>query len=132
MFFKIGVLEKFKNFTGKYLQACNLIKKRLQHRCFPVKFAKFLRTLFYRTPQVASSTNKHSPWWRLAENVFNVTISCFPRRLKDDFEDKKFLHFIMIKKDNRFVILLDFGYVLHHCNARKFLNIRKALLNERS
>ena len=25
------------------LQACNLIKKRLQHRCFPVKLAKFLR-----------------------------------------------------------------------------------------
>ena len=24
-------------------KVCNLIKKRLQHRCFPVKFAKFLR-----------------------------------------------------------------------------------------
>ena len=24
----------------------NFIKKRLQHRCFPVKFAKFLRTPF--------------------------------------------------------------------------------------
>ena len=27
-------------------QACNLIKKRLQHRCFPMKYAKFLRTPF--------------------------------------------------------------------------------------
>ena len=26
------------------LQACNFIKKRLQHRCFPVNIAKFLRT----------------------------------------------------------------------------------------
>ena len=26
------------------LKACNFIKKRLQHRNFPVKFAKFLRT----------------------------------------------------------------------------------------
>ena len=26
------------------LQACNFIKKRLQHSCFPVKFAKLLRT----------------------------------------------------------------------------------------
>ena len=26
------------------LKACNIIKKRLQHRCFPVKYAKFLRT----------------------------------------------------------------------------------------
>ena len=25
-------------------QACNFIKKRLQHRCFPVNSAKFLRT----------------------------------------------------------------------------------------
>ena len=24
------------------LQPCDFIKKRLQHRCFPVKFAKFL------------------------------------------------------------------------------------------
>ena len=24
-----------------------LLKKRLQHRCFPVKFAKFLRTPFF-------------------------------------------------------------------------------------
>ena len=25
----------------------NIIKKRLQHRCFPVKFTKFLRTHFF-------------------------------------------------------------------------------------
>ena len=29
-----------------------LLKKRLWRRCFPVNFAKFLRTLFYRTPLV--------------------------------------------------------------------------------
>ena len=28
------------------LKACNFIKKRLWHRCFPVNFAKFFRTLF--------------------------------------------------------------------------------------
>ena len=27
------------------LQACNFIKKRLRHRCFPMNIAKFLRTL---------------------------------------------------------------------------------------
>ena len=27
--------------------------KRLQHRCFPVNIAKFLRTAFYRTPLLA-------------------------------------------------------------------------------
>ena len=54
MFFKIVFLKKFASFTGKHLcwslllmqftgpQACNFIKKRLQHKCFPVKCAKFL------------------------------------------------------------------------------------------
>ena len=28
---------------------------RLWHRCFPVKFTKFLGKFFYRTPQVADS-----------------------------------------------------------------------------
>ena len=32
------------------LQVCNSIKKRLQHRCFLVKFAKFLRTPFLKEP----------------------------------------------------------------------------------
>ena len=52
---KQGVLKNFANFTGKHLywslflrklQALLLvtIKKRLQHKCFNVKFAKFLRT----------------------------------------------------------------------------------------
>ena len=38
------------------LKARNFIKKRLQHRCFPVNIAKFLRTpFFYRTPFVSVS-----------------------------------------------------------------------------
>ena len=37
-------------------QACNYIKKRLQHRPFPVNIAKFLRTaFFYRTPPQAAA-----------------------------------------------------------------------------
>ena len=40
---KTPVLEPLSNkFAG--LQACNLIEKRLQHRCFPVNIANFLRT----------------------------------------------------------------------------------------
>ena len=67
MFFKIGVLKGFVNFTGKHLcwslffdkvtEACNFIKKRLQHSCFPAKFANFFRTFFCRTPPVAASVN---------------------------------------------------------------------------
>ena len=46
------VLRNFAKFTGKHLCQClmcqpaTLLKKRLWHRCFPVNFAKFLRTSF--------------------------------------------------------------------------------------
>ena len=55
---KIDVLKNFAKFTRKYLcwslflitvaglEACNFIKKRFLHRCFPVNIAKFLRTAF--------------------------------------------------------------------------------------
>ena len=57
IFLKIGILKNFANVTGKDLrwslfsknlhaEGLQLHKKRLQHRCFPVKFAKFLRTPF--------------------------------------------------------------------------------------
>ena len=36
-------------------QPCNFIKKRLQHRCFPVKFQNYQEHLFYRTSPVAAS-----------------------------------------------------------------------------
>ena len=73
VFFKIGVIICFHKFHMKNplfptkktslslfnkvagLQACNFIKTRLQHRCCPVKFPKFLRTPLYRTPPVAAS-----------------------------------------------------------------------------
>ena len=53
-----GVLRNFTKFTGKHLcqslffnkvaglSPATLLKKRLWHRCFPVNFAKFLRTPF--------------------------------------------------------------------------------------
>ena len=52
---KKGVLRNFAKFTEKHLcqspffnevagRACDFIKKGLWHRCFPVNFAKFLRT----------------------------------------------------------------------------------------
>ena len=53
-----GVLRNFTKFTGKHLcqslffnkvaglRPATLLKKRLRHRCFPVNFAKFLRTPF--------------------------------------------------------------------------------------
>ena len=52
-FVKKGVLKNFAEFTGKHLcwslfsnnvaglRPATLLRKRLQHRCFPVNFAKF-------------------------------------------------------------------------------------------
>ena len=44
------------------LKACNFIKRRLQHKCFPVKFAKclrvpFLQNLFSRVPFFCKTAN---------------------------------------------------------------------------
>ena len=61
VFCEKGVLRNFANFTGKHLcqslffnkvagpGPATLLKKRLQHRCFPVNFAKFLRHLFLQS-----------------------------------------------------------------------------------
>ena len=58
VFSEKGVLRKFAKFTGKHLcqslffnkvaglRPATLLKKRLWHRCFPMNFAKFLRTAF--------------------------------------------------------------------------------------
>ena len=52
--YKIDVLKKFANFTKKFHYWSHFLKKspeikRLQRRCFPVNFAKLLRTSFLQT-----------------------------------------------------------------------------------
>ena len=46
MFCKKSALQNFAEFIGKHLclRPTTLLKKRLWHRCFPMNFAKFLRT----------------------------------------------------------------------------------------
>ena len=50
MLLKISQISQENTCVGAFfnkvvgLQACNFIKNRLDHRCFYVKFAKFLRT----------------------------------------------------------------------------------------
>ena len=54
-----SILRNFAKFTGKHLPWSLFFNKvaglRFQHRCFPVSFAKFLRTTFF---------TEHL-WWRL-------------------------------------------------------------------
>ena len=75
MFFKIGVLKNFAIFTEKYLcwslflikfQVCNFVKKRLQHKCFPVNIAKIWRIAF---------AIEHPRWLLLLEHEFTNTVS---------------------------------------------------------
>ena len=54
VFYKIDVLKKFANFTKKQQSCSHFLKKspevkRFQHRCFPVNFAKLLRTPFLQS-----------------------------------------------------------------------------------
>ena len=75
MFFKIGVVKHLRNFTEKYLcweslfkkaaslMACKLYLIETPHRCFHVKFRKFLWTPFF-TERL---------WWLLLEGVCEGT-----------------------------------------------------------
>ena len=45
---KKSALKNVANFTGKHLCWSLFFKKILQHWCFPIKFAKFLRTPILR------------------------------------------------------------------------------------
>ena len=59
VFYRKGVLRNFAKLIGKHLcqslffnkvaglRPATLLKKRLWHRCFPMNFAKFLRTPFF-------------------------------------------------------------------------------------
>ena len=68
VFCKKGAFRNLAKFTGKHLcqrlffnkvvalRPATLLKKSLQHWCFPVNFAKFLRkTFFGRAPPVVAS-----------------------------------------------------------------------------
>ena len=58
MFYKRNAFKSLAIFTGKHLRwrffLINFIKKRLQHRCFPVNIAKGLSTAFYIEHVIAS------------------------------------------------------------------------------
>ena len=108
MFFKIGVLKNFAIFTGKHLcwslfliqlqaqaQACKFIRKRLQHRCFPVNIAKFLKT---------ASFTEHLQWLLLHlisqflnEEIFiePTVFADFPAICQKDTETVRLMKFLL-------------------------------------
>ena len=82
------------------LKACNFIKKRLQQKCFSVKFAKFLRTPFLQNPS--------GDWFFTSSGCF---CSFFKKVMKQLFRNLVMTylnfffstHHLMYKKSNLFV-----------------------------
>ena len=84
MFFKINGLKNFTNFTGTHLcwslflnkvsdlKACNFIKKRLQHRCFTEKFAKYSGTTFLQNISAGVSSLELSMYPPDSQTSFNL------------------------------------------------------------
>ena len=115
MYFRIGVLKNFAMFTGKHLcwslffnkyaglKACNFIKKRLQHRFFPVKFAKILRTPFF-TEHVR---------WLLLEISHELSLYCIWEQWMVSFRGTYWLtsvYFILLHAF-RFFLFLSFSLI---------------------
>ena len=74
-------------------QACNFIKMRLQYSCFPVKFAKFLRT---------PSFTEHLQWlllWFKQQNnlIFSVITITFSYNQKLSWKNWNYYHPLYIK-----------------------------------
>ena len=86
-FVKKGVLNKFTKFKRKHLcqslflnkvagpRPATLSKKRLQHRCFPVTSAKFLRTSFLQNtsgPLLLFIKGGNNPCFTLSNSVASL------------------------------------------------------------
>ena len=111
IFFKIGGLRNFANFTGKHLfsslfliklqiwrlanllrrdsNTCALRKKlqkqSLQRRCFPLKFCKNFKDTFYRTPPVATFGTKRIlqlPFYYILEQEISTGMRAMKERTK--------------------------------------------------
>ena len=68
-------------------KACNFIKNRLQQRCFPMKFANFLRTPFNRTNLVAASENNEQQQLSkgFTNNCYKIVSPILPQELINGF-----------------------------------------------
>ena len=92
------------------LEACNFIKKILQHSYFPVELVKFLRTPFNRTTAVAASEH-----WSLIsqrEISFHSSLSLIrmrtPNRIQTAREHKSkqnspFFYFVFFSQSFSFI-----------------------------
>ena len=110
--------KNFVNFIGKHLcwclfltscrsLACNLFKKRLQHRYFPLRFAKHLRTsmcvrlllFFAKKNSTWSERRTFSVKFRAKIlNICNKDIERGRCRVKNNKIEQKFIFFFLVQK----------------------------------
>ena len=107
MFFKIGVLKNFANFSGKHLRspfliklACYFIKKSFQHRCFPVKFANLFRTAFFTEQLRWLLLIMLSVMKLLQHVVIDFALFCQPVNRNQIFSIFKHVHEQLYEKGN--------------------------------
>ena len=75
----------------KRLRPATLLKKRLWHRCFPVNFVKFLKTLFVTEHVWANASILHE-----GRRLKQIEISIISKLHKENNNNKKmFLHFLL-------------------------------------
>ena len=96
VFCKRGVLRNFAKFIGKHLhqslffniglRPATILKKRLWHRCFPVNFAKFLRTPFLTEYR----------WWLLLKLMLLINNSSINSPMLFIFETSRL---VLLKKE---------------------------------
>ena len=102
MFFKIIVLKKFTNLTGKHmcrsLPSELQLKKRLQHKFFPAKFAKLLRTHCF---------TEHLQWRFLTASDFQPA-ALLKKRLRQRCLSVNFAKFERIFSDRTLMFICEF------------------------
>ena len=100
------VLKNFANSTGKQvlgffdevagLRVCNFIEKRLQHRCFNVSFAKFLKTSILKNIwkrlllNVSYILQQNSQYWNY------IVLTLFKKILQVKWNPIIIFHFIVV------------------------------------
>ena len=141
MFCKKGVLRNLAKFTGKHLcqslffnkvgdfRPATLLKKRLWHRCFPVNFAKFLRTTFLQNTSGRLFLSLVDWKSNFDIHVINIAKSKFlTNTVMNKWRRNKQL--VILKQDKgRGVVLLDKTKYGEKCfsytNTRKFKKLDK-------
>ena len=131
LFYKIGVLKNFAEFTWKQLRSVTLIKKS-RCRCFPVNFAKFLRIKFYikinffeLSVTLGRGENKY--YTQTTANTFtksNNTWNNFKLKMKE----KRLLQFIttfftFIFHHSIIISIWEYPYRFHSWILRDFSNV---------